>query len=156
MTPETHAALGRVIAFLDAFEDEAHPQGAISTLRTEGLRLTAPDLRTLLDVIDPTPTTEWGVHFRFDQVDNIVPYASEKHARDFAGSGGHTLVHRFAVRRPDDVSDWIEGEPAAPDATRHAPPADEPIGHIPTQAGLDYLKMRREQNPRPRISGGPS
>lgn len=27
-------------------------------------------------------------------------------------------------------------------------PADQPIGHIPTKAGLDYLALRRQQHPR--------
>lgn len=38
----------RVTAFLDALEDSAHPHGAISTLRSEGLRLTVADLRAVL------------------------------------------------------------------------------------------------------------
>lgn len=114
MTPDVHAALGRVIAFLDAFEDDAtHPEGAINTLRTEGLRLTAVDLRTLLNVIDPTPTTEWGVHFKFPGAAAKVAYKTEEAARAaLPTSGAHALIHRFAVRRPDDVSEWIEGEPA--------------------------------------------
>ena len=116
MTPETHAALGRVIEFLDAFEDPAHPQGAISTLRTEGLRLTAEDLRILLDVVDPTPTIEWGYrHRRATGEFDDVAYA-EKQSRHIAAANPETvtLIHRYAVRRPDDVSEWIEGEPAAP------------------------------------------
>lgn len=27
-------------------------------------------------------------------------------------------------------------------------PAEQPIGHIPTKAGLNYLEIRRQQNPR--------
>lgn len=161
MTPDVHAALGRVIAFLDAFEDEAYPQGAISTLRSEGLRLEAKDLRTLLDVVDPTPTIEWGVRFRFDQVgETDVPYKTEEGARAAVpSSAAHSLLHRFVVRRPDDVSAWIEGEPAA-EPTRHAPLTDDTSGAHITPAGraavLDYKAIRREQNPRPRLGGGPS
>jgi hypothetical protein len=50
MTHDTPA--GRVGAFLDAFEDPGHPQGAISTQRSrhrdEALRLTVADLRAVL------------------------------------------------------------------------------------------------------------
>lgn len=39
----------RVTAFLDAFEDPAHPyHGTINTLRSEGLQLTVADLREVL------------------------------------------------------------------------------------------------------------
>lgn len=48
MTQTAPDAAARVATFLDAFEDPAHPQGAISTLRTEGLRLTVADLRAVL------------------------------------------------------------------------------------------------------------
>lgn len=46
--PADPDAADRVTAFLDAFADPAHPQGAISTLRSEGLRLTVTDLREVL------------------------------------------------------------------------------------------------------------
>jgi hypothetical protein len=39
----------RIRAFLEAFADPEHPQGAISTLRSEGLRLTVDDLAQLLE-----------------------------------------------------------------------------------------------------------
>lgn len=79
MTPDVQAAAERVRAFLDAWEDPAQGRGAISTLRSEGLRLTALDLRMLLAALDP---------------------------------------------------------------------AEQPIDHIPTQAGIDYLAIRRQQHPR--------
>lgn len=78
MTPDVQAAAERVAAFLDAWEDPAQGRGAISTLRSEGLRLTALDLRRVLAAIDP---------------------------------------------------------------------AGQPIAHVPTQAGLDYLAVRQRQNP---------
>lgn len=32
--------------------------------------------------------------------------------------------------------------------SRHQPLTDEPCGVIPTQAGLDYLALRRQQHPK--------
>lgn len=62
MTPDVQVAAERVAAFLDAWEDPAEGRGAISTLRSEGLRLTPLDLRLVLAALDPAdvpinPTT---------------------------------------------------------------------------------------------------
>lgn len=115
MTPETHAALGRVIAFLDAQDSNVIGSMPVATTREANgttLELDRADLRTLLDVVDPTPAIEWGVHFKFPQAAAKVPYKSEAQARAALGdAGAHVLIHRYAVRRPDDVSEWIEGEP---------------------------------------------
>jgi len=37
---------------------------------------------------------------------------------------------------------------AADRADRHQPLTDEPCGHVPTQRGLDYLAIRRQQHPK--------
>lgn len=121
MTPETHAALGRVIAFRDAWAEETDTgdggEQTIQTARGHGAypRLTLKDLCILLDAIDPTPTLEWGIRFRFPQVGPTdIAYKSEGQARAaLPSSGASAIIHRYAVRRPDDVSEWIEGEPAA-------------------------------------------
>lgn len=55
MTTETTAsrATARVAAFLDAFEDPAHPyHGTINTLRSEGLTLMVADLRAVLGELE--------------------------------------------------------------------------------------------------------
>lgn len=124
MTPETHAALGRVTAFLDAWEDHSAQLGAISTLRSEGLRLTAADLRVLLAAAEPPPVIEWGVRYAQPTGPGDVPFPSrdaalaalravELHTPGFAECA--RLIHRT---RPRDIEapwwargPWTEDEP---------------------------------------------
>jgi len=156
LTPDVQAAAERVRAFLAAFEDPAHPRGAISTLRSEGLRLTAADLRTVLAALDPAETrTEWATRQRWpsDGTEQITDPVEEWLARRRVTQ--YPAMHPALMHRRVSYGPWIEGEPEPAPTTRHAPLTDEPCGVIPTPAGTTladaYRAHRTEQ--RPRISG---
>jgi len=126
LTSDVQAAANRARAFLAAW-DEHHTtrdQVLVQVKPGSADMLTSDDLRTLLDAIDPQPTIEWGVHFRFGGIGgpNFIKPAKTEHsaraqlAHDAARYGHHTIVHRHVIRRPDDIGDWIEGEPAHAEA----------------------------------------
>jgi hypothetical protein len=58
-------------------------------------------------------------------------------------------VRSYSARIPTEhahrIADAILNHREPPN--RHNPLTDEPCGVIPTPAGLDYLKLRREQHP---------
>jgi hypothetical protein len=74
MTDQTPAE--RVRAFVDAWHDPAHPQGSISTQRVasrdEALRLTADDLRALLDERDQLAADLEAVRGVLDQIEQMA------------------------------------------------------------------------------------
>lgn len=104
MTPETQAAAERVARFLDAWEDPDQGRGAISTLRTEGLRLTPLDLRLVLAALDPAEQpdhTEYGVQHPDG---SITSFVDGRLARIVSHEPGNALM-----KRP--VGAWAHDEP---------------------------------------------
>lgn len=66
----------------------------------------------------------------------------------------------FASLMPEDLRLLLAALDPAEQLTRHAPLTDDTSGAHITPAGraavLDYKAIRREQNPRQRLGGGPS
>jgi len=140
LTPDVQAAAERVRAFLAAFEDSAHPQGAISTLRSEGLRLTAADLRELLA--------------DRDNLAAAIERTTTK-MRDYASQDVRSVNVRQVINLLSPT--WPDGNYEAPEPTRHAPLTDEPCGHTTTPAGTAavnaYRAHRTQQHPRTDLRG---
>jgi uncharacterized protein YhaN len=83
MQPVDQAA-ERVAAFLEAFADDDHTQGAISTLRSEGLRLTVADLRTALDRLRELEAEQQRTQTAIERKDRLLRRLEEQRDKESA------------------------------------------------------------------------
>lgn len=148
MTPETRAAAKAIAEFLalwdaapvhrTAYRDTISHQ--LSGDPDRGRRLLASDLRTLLAALDPDEQTS---------ATGRCPNCAGWIYLDEGGRiGFHPVMRQTATQQPGMETCEGAGRKPATTATRHRPLTDEPCGVIPTDVGLDYLAMRREQHPK--------